>query len=97
MGGWTHIAQARGWQIYEHDGKPGVPPSVWRGAIYGKKYRYPRQAMAKKLAVELVKALYGIVLPQSKHHTAEAIHLGAYVLKEVEREPITDSNLSNDG
>lgn len=81
-GRWVGIAEAYGCPIYEHTkGTAGIPPAVWRGAEWGRS-RW-RTDQAKKYAVEAVKLIWGIDIPETHHHTAEAVFIGSYCATQI--------------
>ncbi len=75
---WVGVAEAYGCPVYRyHPGAIGVPPAMWREAQWGR--RRWKSAEAKEYALRMAKILWGLDLPASKHHTAEACFIGAYV------------------
>lgn len=81
-GRWIGVAEAYGCPIYEHrPGAPGIPPSLWRKAQWGRAQW--RTAEAKEHALRMARTLWGIELPASRHHVAEACFIAAYVAAEI--------------
>ena len=75
-GGWEYAAQMHGLELYGR-----VHPDVWRKAQWGRA-RW-RRDQAKRHAVEACKLVFGLRLPQSKHHTAEAAFIASWAAVEI--------------
>jgi hypothetical protein len=77
---WIGVAQAHGLDVFEHQDEPAIPPNVWRAAVWGGRWRTEQ---AKRHAVELTRLSWGIDIPRTQHHTAEAIWIGLYAIGEL--------------
>ena len=73
--GRVSIKESLSFEVYHSSDQPDIHPATWRAGVWGGRWT---NEQAKKHAVEMATAVHGVRVPQSHHHTAEAMWIAAY-------------------
>lgn len=79
-GAWIGVCERYGLPVFEHKGKQWIPANVWRASQWGGTWSTER---AKIHAVNQAEQRWGIRVPITHHHTAEAIFIALHAQHEL--------------
>jgi hypothetical protein len=79
-GAWLGVCARYALPVFKHKGKQAIPSNVWRASQWGGTWS---TEAAKVHAVNQAEQRFGVTLPITHHHTAEAIFIARHAQHEL--------------